>query len=100
MAIYDSKAPGVYIEEISGGARPIQAVGTSTAGFVGEIPYPGPPPGEAIAVNNWMEFVRKFKLEKLAESAKGRSPDLVQAVYGFFLNGGTRCNKVLRLRPR
>ena len=27
--------PGVYIEEVPGGARPIEAVGTSTAAFVG-----------------------------------------------------------------
>ncbi|MBI4650373.1 hypothetical protein HY745_03625 [Candidatus Desantisbacteria bacterium] len=27
--------PGVYIEEVSGGARPIEAVGTSTAAFIG-----------------------------------------------------------------
>lgn len=28
-------APGVYVEEIPAGARPIEGVGTSTAGFVG-----------------------------------------------------------------
>ena len=29
-------APGIYVEEVPGGARPIQArSGTSTAGFVG-----------------------------------------------------------------
>ena len=28
-------APGVYVEEVSSGARPIEAVGTSTAAFVG-----------------------------------------------------------------
>src|SRR5579884_2187532 len=33
MVIYI--APDIYIEEVAGGARPIQAVGTSTAGFVG-----------------------------------------------------------------
>jgi hypothetical protein len=30
--------PGVYVEEVSSGSRPIEAVGTSTAGFVGEAP--------------------------------------------------------------
>lgn len=30
--------PGVYIDEIPTGARPIEGVGTSTAGFVGESP--------------------------------------------------------------
>jgi hypothetical protein len=28
-------SPGVYVEEVSSGARPIQGVGTSTAAFVG-----------------------------------------------------------------
>ena len=29
-------APGVYVEEVSTGPRPIEGVSTSTAGFVGE----------------------------------------------------------------
>ena len=29
-------APGVYVEEIQTGPRPIEGVSTSTAGFVGE----------------------------------------------------------------
>ena len=32
------ETPGVYVEEKPGGPRPIQAVGTSTAGFVGIAP--------------------------------------------------------------
>ena len=28
-------APDIYVEEVAGGARPIEAVGASTAGFVG-----------------------------------------------------------------
>ena len=27
--------PGVYIDEISGGVRPIEGIGTSTTGFIG-----------------------------------------------------------------
>ena len=36
-------SPGVYVEEVDSGARPIEAVGTSTAAFVGtggESPEP------------------------------------------------------------
>jgi len=33
-------APGVYVEEVAGGARSISATGTSTAGFVGTAPDP------------------------------------------------------------
>ncbi len=78
-------APDIYIEEIAGGARPIQAVGTSTAGFVGEAPDASAHVNEAIAVNNWSQFIRLF----VAEGSQ--STPLSYAVYGFFQNGGSRC---------
>jgi uncharacterized protein len=34
------QSPGVYIEELPPTARPIQAVGTSLAGFLGSLPMP------------------------------------------------------------
>jgi hypothetical protein len=34
------RARNVYVEEVSSGARPIQAVGTSVAAFVGLAPLP------------------------------------------------------------
>ncbi|HLH61552.1 MAG TPA: phage tail sheath C-terminal domain-containing protein [Ktedonobacteraceae bacterium] len=83
MVIYI--APDIYIEEVSGGARPIQAVGTSTAGFVGETPDPNARVNEAVAINNWSQFTRIFVPEGSASTA------LSHAVYGFFLNGGSRC---------
>ncbi|MET3723708.1 phage tail sheath family protein [Sphingomonas trueperi] len=83
MAAYLS--PGVYVEEVSSGPRPIEAVGTSTAGFVGLAPSAGARPGEAVAINNWSAFVRDFVEPGSAAT------DLANAVYGFFLNGGTRC---------
>lgn len=36
MASYQS--PGVYVEEVSSGMKPIAGVGTSTAAFIGELP--------------------------------------------------------------
>lgn len=83
MVIYI--APDIYIEEVAGGARPIQAVGTSTAGFVGEAPDPNARVNEAVAINNWSQFTRIFVPEGSASTA------LSHAVYGFFLNGGSRC---------
>src|SRR6266581_2605317 len=83
MAIYS--APDIYIEEVSGGARPIQAVGTSTAGFVGEAPDPTKRLNEAVAINNWSQFIRFFV------SDGSKSTPLSHAVYGFFQNGGSRC---------
>ncbi len=78
-------APDIYIEEVPSGSRPIQAVGTSTAGFVGVAPDATAHINEAVAVNNWTEFTKRF----VAEGST--STPLSQAVYGFFLNGGRRC---------
>lgn len=77
--------PGVYIEETRTGARPIEAVGTSTAGFVGVAPNPAARVHEAVAINNWTHFVREFVPPGSA------STNLSNAVYGFFYNGGSRC---------
>jgi len=38
------RARKVYAEEVSSGSKPIQAVGTSIAAFVGLAPDPPPPP--------------------------------------------------------
>ena len=78
-------APGLYVEERSTGARPIEAVGTSTAAFLGEPPDPGAYPGVAHAVNSWTEFQRTFVGKASASTL------LSHAVFGFFLNGGRRC---------
>jgi len=78
-------APGIYMEEVSAGPRPIQAVGTSTAGFVGKAPNEKAYLNEARAINNWSQFVKEFVSEGSASTA------LSHAVYGFFLNGGHRC---------
>lgn len=77
--------PGVYVEEVSTGARPIEAVGTSTAGFVGKAPNARVRRHEAVAVNNWSEFQSEFVSEGSS------STPLSHAVYGFFHNGGSRC---------
>jgi len=84
MPLYAS--PGIYVEEVSGGARPIGAVGTSTAGFVGTAPDSHARPNEAVAVNSWSEFLRAF-----ASGDNLPSTPLARAVYGFFDNGGGRC---------
>ncbi len=87
-------SPGVYVEEIDSGARPILAVGTSTAGFVGTAPNPGARLNEAVAINNWSQFQREFCRDGDA------STDLANAVFGFFLNGGSRCYVVQRQEGR
>lgn len=72
-------APGVYMEEVSSGSRPIEGVGTAVAGFVG-FTEKGPV-SEPTLVTNWTQFSRVF----------GGFVDhayLPHSVYGYFLNGG------------
>jgi hypothetical protein len=78
--------PGVYVKEVPGGARPIAAVGTSTAAFVGAAPDAKALLGEAKAVNSWTEFVTNF-----ANVPQPQGTALSRAVWGFFANGGGRC---------
>ncbi len=78
-------APGVYVEEMHGGARPIEMVGTRTAAFLGVAPEAGQLVNEAKACNNPSEFERLFN-----PNGKAATP-LSRAVYGFFANGGGRC---------
>jgi phage tail sheath protein FI len=84
MPFYAS--PGIYVEEVPSGARPIGAVGTSTAGFVGTAPDPAARRDEAVAVNSWSEFLRLY-----ASPQDAPSTALARAVFGFFDNGGGRC---------
>lgn len=75
-------SPGVYVEEKPGGAKPIEGVGTSVAGFVGfaekgPVNYP-------TFIANWGQFVQTF-----GEFIPGGY--LAHAVYGYFNNGGGRC---------
>jgi phage tail sheath protein FI len=86
MPISALHTPGVYVQEIPAGAHPIQAVGTSTAAFIGDAPLADAMVNQARAVNNWSEFVARFMPDK-----NRKSTILSNAVYGFFENGGSRC---------
>lgn len=77
--------PGIYIEEVSTGARPIAARGTGIAAFCGVAPAGDAHLDQPFAVNNWSQFVREFVRDDSA------STDLARAVFGFFNNGGGRC---------
>jgi uncharacterized protein len=80
------KTPGVYVEEVPSGARPIEATTTSTPCFIGTGGKPGAPTGEPIAVNNWTEYHDTFM-------GDGEMTYLSHAVNGFYTNngGGGRC---------
>ena len=76
-------SPGVYVEEVDRGSKPIEAVGTNTVGFIGESSKG--PTNEAVLITNWSQFVKTFG------DFKDCSMYLAHAVYGFFNNGGSRC---------
>src|SRR5262245_7356548 len=78
-------APGVYIEEISTGSRPIEAVGTSVAGFIGRAPAKDENKHKPMWFDNWTQFRTAFAPDG------AESTPLSHAVHGFFFNGGTRC---------
>ena len=75
-------SPGVYIEEVDRGSKPIEAVGTSTVGFLGTCSKG--PVNKAIFCCNWTQFTNTFGDFR-------DSQFLAHAIYGFFNNGGTRC---------
>lgn len=75
-------SPGVYVEEVQPGSRPIEGVGTSVAAFVG-FARRGPF-NEPTLITNWTQFVSEF-----GEFVEGTY--LASSVYGFFANGGGTC---------
>ena len=75
------QAPGVYVEEVERGAKPIEGVGTSTPGFLGETERG---PEEPRLVTSYADYQRWF-------GGVVEDRYLPQAVEGFFQNGGSRC---------
>jgi phage tail sheath protein FI len=83
-------SPGVYVEEVSSGVKPIAGVGTAVGAFIGlaekgEI-------GKAILVTNWSQYVSEFG--NFIPNAY-----LAYAVYNFFAEGGTSCYVVRAASP-
>lgn len=92
-------SPGVYVEEVDRGTKPIEAAGTSMAAFVGITSEASLKAYDLISgdrvvaetclnrpilVTNWTQFVDTFG---------GLHPGayLPDAVYGYFANGGGAC---------
>ena len=75
-------SPGVYLEETDRGSKPIESVGTSTAGILGSSRKGRVQ--EPLLLTNWDQYTREFGSFK-------DGPPLAHAVYGFFNNGGRRC---------
>jgi phage tail sheath protein FI len=75
-------SPGVYVEEVEAGSRPIEGVGTAVASFVG-LAARGPV-NTPVLVTNWSQYTQEF-----GDFIEGSY--LAHAVYGYFLNGGGAC---------
>src|SRR3546814_11947435 len=75
-------APGVYIEEVSSGLRPIEGVSTSNAGFAGGTARG---PMDVRLVTSFPEFERLY-----GGVIDTNISFLPFAVRGFFENGGRR----------
>lgn len=90
--------PGVYVEVIDKGTKPIEGVGTSVTAFVGVTAdatrktisryngelVPTEPVGGAELITNWTQYTNVFG--GFADGAF-----LPDAVYGYFMNGGGPC---------
>ena len=74
--------PGVYVDEVSSGIRPIQAAGTSTAAFIG-IAEKGKH-NEAVKIFNFTEYQNLY-------GGFINNSFLSHSVYQFFNNGGSQC---------
>ncbi|HEY9284396.1 MAG TPA: phage tail sheath C-terminal domain-containing protein [Pyrinomonadaceae bacterium] len=94
-------SPGVYVEEVDAGPKPIEGVSTSTVGAVG-VTALGPTSGPPELVTSFAEFQRKFggflpepdnnivNNWALDDANGGRYWHFPLAVKGFFDNGGQR----------
>jgi uncharacterized protein len=74
--------PGVYVQEIPSGVRPIEAASTSTAAFVGLAEMGADT--EARRITNWTEFQRYY-------GTFINDGFLAHSVFQFFNNGGRQC---------
>lgn len=74
--------PGVYVEEVSSGVRPITAASTSTAAFIGQAERGLI--GEPVKIYNFTEFQDQY-----GDFLTGAY--LAHAVFQFFNNGGSEC---------
>jgi len=84
-------APGVYVEEVATGPRPIEGVSTSTTGFAGETERG---PTRPRLVTSWEDYQRWFGgyVDRAPFNVGPNPPSffLPYAVRGFFDNGGQR----------
>lgn len=87
------QTPGVYVEEIESGSKPIEAGATNIVGFLG-VAEKGPV-NQATLVTNWTQYTKIF-------GGLHEGGWLGHGVYQFFQNGGTKCyiNNLAEPKPK
>jgi uncharacterized protein len=90
-------APGVYVEEVDTGSKPIEGVSTSTSGMVGVTELG--PVNVPTLVTGFADFQRQFGGYLDRRIYIGSTWYLPHAVEGFFTNGGKRLYAVRVLPP-
>lgn len=99
-------SPGVYVEEVDRGPKPIEGVGTAMAAFIGfseKAEMTRRVNGEIVVENllnkpqlitNWSQYTERF-------GGFVSGAYLPQSVFGYFMNGGSRCYVVsIRTFPK
>lgn len=81
-------SPGVYVEEVDRGSKPIEGVSTAVAAFVG---FTEKGPRTPMLITNWDQYRATFG--GFIEGAYTPT-----SVYGYFNNGGSRAY-VMRVSP-
>ncbi len=94
---FNYKSPGVYVEEVSTGARPIESAATAVLAMIGlcretvRVDELGKglvtkrTPLQPTLITNWTEFINTYG--NFDQAVPGGY--LHDSMYGYFLNGGT-----------
>lgn len=79
-------APGVYIEEIPSGSRPVEGVATSTTAFVGAA-FRGPA-NQPVLIGTWDDYLARFADFTAPSGVSSTTDHMALAVRAFYQNGG------------
>jgi uncharacterized protein len=82
-------SPGVYVEEVDRGSKPLAGVSTRTGGFLGQTERGPRQPKFVTSFEDYQRTFGGFELHQMGERLENAY--LPYAVYGFFENGGSRC---------
>jgi len=78
--------PGVYIEEIPSGSKPIEGVSTSTAAFVGNA-FRGPA-NKPNLIGTWDDYIAGYSDYNQSSGVSDTTDHMALAVRAFYQNGG------------